>query len=806
MAASPAKRRHKVRRRADMSLLGGIRPPIAVLSALLLSLAGITALGFGRASEDSVPKAVMTSQAHFAEDGAVAMRASIDESAADLARTAGLFNAGDPAQPDAVVDKIGSVYQKWVGTAVVEISSGRMLAARGENVPVAAIDTSKLSEEDGLSPRMVRLANGETRLLSLQVLSWKGQPQQLLIASSSLRFPGISLGKFRSIAVIDSTGRILSSDGIPESEQVLTEDERTGVARSEKQLKAFAEVAAKRAKEHPLKANEPGQGGYTGVSGSLRGDLFEGDRAIAGYAALTGPEPGKGTVATSLGLTVVAMVDVAEDPTRVTDPLFGLLAAGALLLIGALAVGVLLGTVQRPLLRLFLESRRLTRGDLTRPVHAPRFGEAARIGDALERLRRQLLGERSAADETADGTSGGSAARSRRGRFGARALLAVCGILLLVWSAPMLLLLNRADATAVVPEQITNDQRERTDTLSDRVRRSLNEGHADLLSVAGLLGERTSPEDMTKVLERTRTDHSRYRSLYVRDADGTIVARSGESPRLPDNPKDESEGAGKNGDGEGSKDGAKDAAADGRPFADPITVLNDSGTEPIIASYAELPGRDGSSVVGEFRIDFINSLLKRPGLGEIRVVDAERRVLGGNSGYLAFEDLPSARLTELVAGTSQKTGVSARAGAVVYRDGGGVQVAGAAPFVGGGAASSLNWSVVSWQPAAGLAIPEYSLQNRTVLAGLLGITAAAACLGWLHIIVVRPLREVAKQAESLAGGDRRTVLYPRHHDEVGAIARSLELLRQQVLEQRKRDSAGATAPAAAPAQAPAGRN
>lgn len=94
MAASSAKRRHKVRRRADMSLLGGIRPPIAVLSALLLSLAGITALGLGRASQGSVPEAVLTSQQRFAEDGAVAMRASIDESATDLTRTAGLFSAG----------------------------------------------------------------------------------------------------------------------------------------------------------------------------------------------------------------------------------------------------------------------------------------------------------------------------------------------------------------------------------------------------------------------------------------------------------------------------------------------------------------------------------------------------------------------------------------------------------------------------------------------------------------------------------------------------------------------------------------
>ncbi|WP_411088963.1 HAMP domain-containing protein [Streptomyces sp. 061-3] len=759
MAASSAKRRHNVRRRADMSLLGGIRPPIAVLSALLLSLAGITALGLGRAGQDPVPKAVLTSQQHFAEDGAVAMRASIDESATDLTRTAGLFSAGEPVSPDAVLDKIGSVYQKWMGTAVVEIKSGRMLAARGENVPVTAVDTSKLGAQDGLNPRMVRLQNGETRLLAFALLSWPDRPQQLLIASSSLRFPGISLGQFRSIAVIDSEGRILSSDGIPEPEQVLTDLQRDGVKRSNKQLKAFSKIAAVKAAQHPLKAKEPGSGGFPGVSGSLLGRSFQGDRSVAGYATLTGPQPGEGTVATALGLTVVAMVDVAVDPTRVAGPLFGLLAAGALLLIGALAVALLLGTVQRPLLKLFLESRRLTRGDLTRPVTVPRYGEAARIGQALERLRRQLLGEPA-------GTTGASSGAARRGRFGTRGLIVVCGILLLAWSAPMLLLFNRADSTVAVPEQIISDQRERTDTLSDRVRRALNEGQADLVSVSTLIGNRTSPDDMKKVLERTRTEHLRYRSLYVRSADGTILARAGESPhRVP----------------------AGDSGND-KPFAQPISVLNDSGKEPVIAGYAEIPGRDGVAVIGEFRIDFINSLLKRPGLGQIRVVDAERRVLGGNTGYLAFQNLPK-RLDELAMGTNQKTGLSARASGIMYRDGGGVQVAGAAPFVGGGAAKKLGWTVVSWQPAASLAIPEYSLQNRTVLAGLLGITAAAACLGWLHIVVVRPLRELAGKAEALADGDRRTVLFPHHHDEVGAVTRSLELVRQQLQEQRRRDGA-----------------
>ncbi|MET9516869.1 HAMP domain-containing protein [Streptomyces sp. NPDC002994] len=743
-----------------MSLLGGIRPPIAALSALLLTLAGITALGLGKADQDLVPKAVLTSQKHFAEDGAVALRASIDESVTDLNRTAGLFNASDPVSPDAVLDKIGSVYQKWTGTAVLEIKSGKLLAARGENVPVTAVDTTKLREENGLSPRMVRLQNGETRLLSFALLSWEGRPQQLLIASNSLRFPGIALGQFRAIAVVDSEGRILSSDGIEEPEQAQSEFQRGVVKRSEKELKAFAKTAAIKAMQHPLKSKEPGSGGFLGVSGSLYGTESQGDRAVAGYATLAGPEAGESTVATSLGLTVVAMVEVAEDPTRSAGPLFGLLAAGSLLVIGALAVALLLGTVQRPLIRLFLESRRLTRGDLTRPVNTPSHGEAARIGHALERVRRQLIG--APVDSTATEGPG------RRGRFGSRGLIAVCAVLLLAWSAPMLLLLNRADSTVVVPEQMVNDQRERTETLTDRVRRALNEGHADLVSVASLIGDRTSPDDMKKVLERTRAEHLRYESLYVLSADGKVITSAG---------------------GEPQQESAKLSTTEQQ-----LSLLNDSGKQPVVAGQAEIPGRDGARVVGEFRIDFINSLLKRPGLGQVRVVDAKWQIIGGNTGYRAFEELPDERLESFVAGTNQKVGMSARASGVLYRDGDGdgVQLAAAAPFVGGGAAKSLGWTVVSWQPASGLAIPEYNLQNRTVLAGLLGITAAAACLGWLHIVVVRPLRELARQSEALADGDRRTVLYPRHHDEVGAVVRSLELLRQQLQEQRKRDGAPST--------------
>ncbi|WP_051779403.1 HAMP domain-containing protein [Streptomyces sp. NRRL S-241] len=753
-----------------MSLLGGIRPPIAALSALLLALAALTAFQLGHVGRETVPPAVLTSQQYFAEDGAIALRASLDESITDIGRTASLFSSGEPVSPDSVLDKLGSVYQKWRGTAVIEIKSGRLEAQRGENLPLTALDLTALDEEDGLAPRMVRLENGETRLLTLALLSWPDRPQQLLVASSSLKVPGISLGRSRAIAVLDSSGQILGSDGVGSS------------GPEQRQLGKFAKTVAQKAARHPLQAKEPGSGGFAGVSGSLLGDSRNGHRSVAGYAKLTGSQPGVGTDATALGLTVVSFVGVAEKRSAAVDSFFWIAASAALLVLGALAVTLLVTTVQRPLLRLFLESRRIGRGDLNRPVTVPKYGEAARIGAALDRLRRQLLGEPGA---EAGGPRGG-----RRSRIGTRALLAVSGILLLVWSAPLLLTLNRAGASVDVPRTIVDDQRERTDTLADRVRRALNEGHADLTSVASAISDRTTPAELTKLLERTRNQHGRYESLYVLSADGTVMARTGAKPHHP---------------------------AGTAPSKQPVTLV-DSGNRPVITEYAEAPGLPGASVVGELRIDFLNALLKRPGLGEVHVVDAGHRVIGGNNGYLAFAPLSDPGLDALVNAANEKAGAAGKSGtdekaekgprarSTLLRDGG-VFVAAAAPMTGGGVAQPLEWTVVTRQPAKGLEIPAYTAQNRTVLAGLLGLTGAVACLGWIHIIIVRPLRDLARRAEDLADGDRRTVVYPTHHDEVGAVTRSLEVIRLQLLEQRKRDAAGAGTGGRTPGRAtPAGRN
>ncbi|MFF4687057.1 HAMP domain-containing protein [Streptomyces sp. NPDC001307] len=733
-----------------MSLIGGIRPPIAVLSALLLTLAAITALVLGRVDDAGVPKAVLNSQQHFAEDGAIALRASIDESVKDVTRSAALFSAGQPVSGDAVLDKLGSTYEKWMGTAVVEVRSGKLVAARGETVPLTSRDLSSLSGEDGLAPRMVRLKNGEVRLLSFGLLTWPGKPQLLLVASRNLKFPGISLGQFRSIAVVDAGGTILSSDGIAEPESARNSIDRKDITDSRKQLKDFAEQAARRAKQDPRSSKEPGSGGYQGVSGSLLGGKLLGDRSVAGYATLAAAEPGETTTATGLGLSVVAMVKVTEESGGTQSPVFGLAAGAALLVVGALAVAVLLGTVQRPLIRLFLESRRLTRGDLTRPVTVPGYGEAHRIGGALERLRRQLLGE------SAEATGAAERPRGAR-RVGTRALLAICAVLLLAWAAPLMLLFNRADNTAEIPRQLVNDQRERTDTLSDRVRRALNEGDADLQSVASLIGDKTAPDAMEPVLERTYNENKRYRSLYVVDSSGEIKAREGKDPKV---------------------------IRQNRVSDKPLRLLGRGGKEPVVVAVAEIPGRNGDRLIGEFRPEFFNALLTRPGLGVVRLVDDQNKVIAGNTGFLAFQSLPDQHLTDLVEASAQRLGKKPRPNGVLYRENG-LRIAAAAPFSGSGSAESLHWSVVSWEPVDRLAIPEFDTQNRTVLAGLLGAAAAVACLGWLHIVVARPLRSLADRAEALAGGDRKTVLFPQHHDEVGAVTRSLELIRQQLQDQRK---------------------
>ncbi|MFD0272598.1 HAMP domain-containing protein [Kitasatospora sp. NPDC127111] len=720
-----------------MPLLGGIRPPIALLLILLLAVAAITALAVGGLRVDDTPQAVRESHQYAAEDTAASLRAGLRESATDLRRAAARYDNA-PAEPAAVLAALGQAYQKWRGTAIVLPGTGRLLAARGETVPLAGLDLGKVTDT-APAPLLEPSAAG-TRLLTFAMVTTKADGRALLVASDNLRLPGIATRKEQTIQVLDATGTVLDSTGAG-----LT-------AEPDQRLVATARERA--ARERPA----PGET----VSGSLAGNPDDkGVRRVAGYAAVASPDGND--PASPLGLTVVSTSTIDGKPGSLRHPLLGLAAAGALLLLALLLAWFLHRTLQRPLLRLFLDARRLTRGELERPVRGPKRGEAGRITRALEELRLQLL----------DPARPPAAPAPARRRPGIALPLALCAVVVLGWSGP-LLFLGGADQEVRVPTQVVAGQRDRTDTAADRIRQALNEGYADLRSLAPALAD-SSVGKAEALLRATLAEHDRYRSLYVLGADGAVLARAGETPHRtgPD-------ALGPNG----------------------VLLLNTSGKEPRIAARTALTttpgdqaGPDGDDtatpkgpvLVGEFKTDFLSTLLTRPGLGRVWLVDDRQRVLAANEGYSSFGDLPDGRARAVLADAKKD------AAADVVRGGGDPAVLAAAPLGGNGTVAKLGWSVVTVQPVAWLHLDQNRADRRAVLAGMLGLAAAALCLGWLFIAVGLPLRRLAASAEALAAGDRRTVLYPVHHDEVGAVARSLELIRQDL--GAVRDRAARRAPA-----------
>jgi HAMP domain-containing protein len=560
------------------------------------------------------------------------------------------------------------------------------------------------------------------------------------------------LGPFRSMAVVARGGEVLATAGFEQSEALNSDAEREELTFLQKQMTRLADRAAEETEQNPVSAREPGSRGYPGVSGTLLGEDYNGRVATAGYASLAASDPEDGeSVAAGLGLTVVAMLPVVQQQTLTDDSrqLFGLLAAGALVLLGLLAVAVLWMTVQRPLLGLFLESRRLARGDLLRPVTVPRWGEAARIGSALERTRGQLDG-----GSAPDGATGAPPAGRFRG--GARGPLALTAVLLLLWCVPVGFLLNRTDGAVSIPAAMVNDQRDRTDLVADRVRRALNEAQADLVSTSRLI-DTDDPAASATLLTDVLREHTRYQALYVVGEDGDIITQVGDDPHAWST----------------DKSGAL------------VRVSGRGEKRPVVQAGAPVPEREGTTLVGEVRVEFLNSLLKRPGLGEVRIVDGDVRTLAASDGFLAFEELPDDALPDLVRAGNVQVGAGPVENGLLIRDGGAVTVAAAAPFTGGGVASDLGWTVVSWQNADHFEITAYEREDRSVLAGLLGLALIVVCLGWIHLVVVRPLRALAAGAEKLADGDLKTVHYPRYHDEVGAVVRSLELIRQQLQARRQ---------------------
>ena len=743
-----------------MPMLGGVRPPIASLVILLLVVAALTVIGLDGVHAEPVPQAVLNGEQQIAADTAQSMRTAIDAEASTLRRAASAYPATSTSTPVATLKALTSARKAVLGSALLDRRTGRLLAAGGRTVPLAGVDAARTAS-GAVPPRLVT-SGGSPQLLYFARVTLPAQQedpdqdyqapnrpdrQWLLMVSEAL--PSVAAyGDGRTAEVLDASGTALAT---------AVHGEAPGAADSG--LSASAARAAH------------GSGADTDASGSLLGATTGSRRTVAGWAQVASTT---GTGDTDrLGLVVLTSHAVPTTTSTADYSRFALEAAGSLAGVALLLGLALYFSVQRPLLRLYLSAGRLARGatqdwptasaELSRPVPVHGFGELARIGRALDSLRRQLLGE-----------SGPQEFPARRGP-GYRALAVVGVVVVSCWSVPMITLLNRADTATAVPAPVLADQQARTEIATNRIRQSLDQSYTDLTAAAGSLPGR-SRAAQAEVLRRSLADHKQYRSLYLLDRSGGITLRVGGTPlrtlvHVPD-------GGG-------------------------ITTVNTSGRIPAIAAYVQVRAVKGKAraagvvLFGEIDVKALNSVLPRPKLGSVWVTDDHERVLAASVGYQAFQSLPDPGLTRLARSTQSAPGTAGAATSAVHLTSSGPSVDAAAPLAQSGPTARLGWHVVTAEPAAALQIPAVQAEQRTMLAGILGLAVGAACLGWLHVVVVRPLRAVATLVERLAGGDRRTVLHPVNHDEIGSVTRGLELIRQALAD---RDRAARSGHAARPSR------
>ncbi|WP_260326316.1 HAMP domain-containing protein [Streptomyces sp. TLI_185] len=729
-----------------------MRPPIASLVVLLLVVAALTVIGLDGIHNVRIPQAVLNGEQQIAADTAQSLRTAIDAEASTVRRTAGAYPATSTSTPVTTLKALTSARKTVLGSALLDRHNGRLLAAGGKTVPLAGVDVARTAS--GTVPPRLVTSGGSPQLLYFARVTLPAQrddPDQdyqapnrperqwLLVVTEALPAPA-AYGEGGTAEVLDASGSALAT--------AVQGKASPGVAGGG--LSAAAARAAK------------GSGVDSDASGSLLGAATGSRRTVAGWAQVasaTGPG-----ATDDLGLVVLTSRAVPATTTTADYSRFALEAAGALAGVALLLGLALYFSVQRPLLRLYLSAGRIARGatgdgawaELSRPVPVHGFGELARIGRALDSLRRQLLGE-----------SGPQEFPARRGP-GLRAL-AVLGVVVVgCWAVPMVFLLNRADSATAVPAPVLADQQTRTEIVANRIRQSLDQSYSDLSAAAASLPGR-SRAAQTEVLRQSLADHRQYRSLYLLDGSGGITLRVGGTPLR---------------------------TRVHVPSGGGITTVNISGRIPAIAAYAQVRAVKGKAkaagvvLFGEIDVKTLNSILPRPKLGSVWVTDGEEKVLAASVGYRAFQPLPDPGLTRLARSTQSAPGTAGIATSAVHPTSSGPSVDAAAPLAQSGPTARLGWHVVTAEPAAALQIPAVQAEQRTMLAGILGLAMGAACLGWLHVVVIRPLRAVAVLVERLAGGDRRTVLHPVNHDEIGSVTRSLELIRQALAERDRAARSG----------------
>lgn len=679
----------RLRRLQDQLPEGGFPATVkslpAVLLVLLLALAATTGVLLSGGDGDEVPAAFLDSQREIAAGAARSIGASATQGLGDL-RTATAGASGDPGRVlDALVRN-----RRWRGAAVLAGADRALLAARGEQVPVQAVP----ARVDGAAVTSAVAANGEPVLIAAAALP----DGRLLVATAAVRLPEPDADPSlrQSFLLTTLSGRVVGAVG------PLAQDRGQAVDRL---VADAAEAAA---------AGEPGA-----LLGT-RADRVQPTFAYARVSPAGSPE--------GLDLAVVA---TADGPlSSGSSGASGIVPAAVLALLAVAGFAVVRRVVTAPVLAARSDLLSLASGDLDAGIRPARTAEVARVVAAAELCRDRLTG----------GAGEGRPVTGRRPT--ARATAGVLAASVFAWSAGMLFA-YRADEVDI-PEGVVASVRAQTAKATDALRRSMNDGLADLAAVAAA-GD-GSRESLRPALEQVMANQTRYRSLYPVDPSGRPDGVLGRPPLRIGEPPARSAG---------------------------LRQQNQTGRVPVI--FAEVPLKDGSTLIGEYDLEHLGGLLRQVP-GDARLVDADFRTISATDGFIAFEEVSGQALRDSAARARLGVAVGeARPG----EDGPAILSAAA---VLGGEVGRLGWTVVSEKPGAELALPVNQTRRHAQLVALIAALIALFGYGWLTFSALGPLRRVARAADQLVRGDLKSVIYPQRHDEVGTIASCLEICRQAVTQ------------------------
>jgi hypothetical protein len=198
----------------------GLRAPIAVVGAALALLVAWCLLGLPAVGQSGGPQVVAQSQELLVNDLARATADSIGDVAGDLSTAGALYTVHPDPSPAATLAAFTRSIPQALGLALVQRTTGALLAGTGEPVPVESLPSKDV---DRITVNLVRDQSGATVVLTTAPLPGT---QWLVLVTTGLKIPATTLTGPTAEALLLTTpdGQVVKSRGSfdPEYQRLVT--------------------------------------------------------------------------------------------------------------------------------------------------------------------------------------------------------------------------------------------------------------------------------------------------------------------------------------------------------------------------------------------------------------------------------------------------------------------------------------------------------------------------------------------------------------------------------------------------------